>query len=335
MKLQIPIALDLCRIFAPNRSSGVNSQIMNVFFSWSGDRSKAVAAALVEWIPLIVPAVNPLFSPEIEKGDRWLANLTDQLQKTDFGIVCLTADNLREPWILYEAGALSKTAESRVWTFLVGVKHIDIGGPLGAFQHTLATKVDFLRLLTSIISQAEKMGESAPTVGNATRHLDKYWPEIEAALNAASQIEFTGGTVEPLVPNRNSDDMITELLDTVRLMRADLSAKFRPDDSTLHFVTSNRGFFAEKRFAKMIVSVVTEEHETAKQAQTDLYQLLRDLEPPVLVKSVSEGRSKIKGVFDLTVSFVNPITDETRKFLAGAIGDKFGHLIYDFSFGVA
>ena len=55
-----------------------------------------------------------LSSADIDKGDRWGAALAHQLDEATFGIICLTRENLGRPWILIEAGAMSKTLTNRV-----------------------------------------------------------------------------------------------------------------------------------------------------------------------------------------------------------------------------
>jgi len=45
----------------------------NVFISWSGERSGLVAAALHDWLPMVVQTADPWMSSEgIEKGTRGL-----------------------------------------------------------------------------------------------------------------------------------------------------------------------------------------------------------------------------------------------------------------------
>ena len=87
---------------------------------------------------IIVPSVEPFISKRnIEKGTVGLEELSDILEKTNFGIICLTKECLHEDWILFEAGALSEfQKESRVWTFLLDLKSENINGPLAKFQHT-------------------------------------------------------------------------------------------------------------------------------------------------------------------------------------------------------
>lgn len=85
---------------------------MKVFISWSGDLSHAMAQALADWMPNVIQAVKPFLSSEaIQKGARWFEQIGGQLEETHFGVLCLTRSNLNAPWILFEAGALSKQLE--------------------------------------------------------------------------------------------------------------------------------------------------------------------------------------------------------------------------------
>ena len=45
---------------------------------------------------------------DLEKGVRWAGEIAHQLEKADMRIVSLTSENLREPWILFEASAIAK-----------------------------------------------------------------------------------------------------------------------------------------------------------------------------------------------------------------------------------
>lgn len=78
---------------------------MKVFLSWSGDRSRVVADVLRNWLPSVLQAVRPYFSPEdIEKGSKWSLEISRELDASDYGILCVTTENVASPWMLFEAG---------------------------------------------------------------------------------------------------------------------------------------------------------------------------------------------------------------------------------------
>ena len=118
---------------------------MRVFLCWSGNRSKKIAEVLNDWLPLVINAVEPWMSPNIEKGVRWGLEIAEKLEESKVGIICLTKENLNENWILFEAGALSKTKDDHTCKFLLDLKHTDIEYPLRQFQVTKFEKEDFCR----------------------------------------------------------------------------------------------------------------------------------------------------------------------------------------------
>src|SRR5437879_5490786 len=133
---------------------------MDIFISWSGPRSRAVAETLREYLPMIVNAFSPwLSSADIDKGARWSSDLAAALATATAGIICLTPNNLAAPYVLFEAGALSKTVEKPfVCTLLIGMEPSDVSGPLAQFQATKPTKEDLLQLLKSL---NKALGQSA------------------------------------------------------------------------------------------------------------------------------------------------------------------------------
>lgn len=54
---------------------------MDIFISWSGERSKALAEALRSWLPKVIQNLNPWISvSDIEKGARWLIDISEKLE---------------------------------------------------------------------------------------------------------------------------------------------------------------------------------------------------------------------------------------------------------------
>src|SRR5262245_41263467 len=96
---------------------------MQVFLSWSGARSRKLAQCLHFWLKPIVQAANLWMSDrDIEAGQRWGSEIADRLQQTDFGIICVTPENLGAAWLLFESGALAKAVDTaRVVPVLLGM----------------------------------------------------------------------------------------------------------------------------------------------------------------------------------------------------------------------
>jgi hypothetical protein len=70
-------------------------------------------------------------------GAHWPINLQQELHDARFGMICVTPENVAEPWILFEAGALSRAidqADVRVCPYLLGLETTDLKPPLGHFS---------------------------------------------------------------------------------------------------------------------------------------------------------------------------------------------------------
>jgi hypothetical protein len=154
---------------------------MRIFISWSGEKSRTVAEALNDWLPCIYQTCQPwLSSSSIQPGGRWAIELAEMLEKTELGVLCLTKENLNSPWILFEAGALSKSvAGGRVVPFLIDLQPTDLKGPLAQFQAVAATKEGTKSLLRMIADvnpnnfQSDKMIETV---------FERWWPQLDHAF---------------------------------------------------------------------------------------------------------------------------------------------------------
>src|SRR5688500_18487578 len=115
---------------------------MRIFISWSGERSRRLAAILHGWLPAVIQAARPYFTPDdIEKGARWSTEIAKVLEEALSGIICLTAQNLEAPWLMFEAGALAKSLDkSRVVPLVFGAELSDLRGPLPQFQAAVFRK---------------------------------------------------------------------------------------------------------------------------------------------------------------------------------------------------
>lgn len=124
---------------------------MKLFISWSGEKSRIVAKALKELLSISMQSLDVFFSDtDIEKGEQWNKRLNDELASTHFGIVCLTKENLNSKWINFEAGALSKQVDSRLFILNIDVESSDVGSPLNFYQATRLNREDIYIMLSSI-----------------------------------------------------------------------------------------------------------------------------------------------------------------------------------------
>jgi hypothetical protein len=182
---------------------------LKIFISWSGERSEIVAAALNEWLPMVIQNVEPQFSRENEKGTFWQTGIRKALA-TDFGIVCLTPENLSTPWVHFEAGSLAKHEDGRVWTLLLcGLEYGSVTPPLSLLHHTLPDEGDVFKMLESI----NKACGSASLKPDVLRKVfNKNWPDLKTAVDKAAGMKPSGATPA----KRNPSDMIEEILLTTR-----------------------------------------------------------------------------------------------------------------------
>jgi hypothetical protein len=182
---------------------------MKIFISWSGTRSQNIAKALRDWLPDLFNGIETFVSSEdIRRGKRWPIEVSKELESSNFGIVCLTNDNLQEPWILFESGALSKSLkDSMLFTLLVGgLKPSDVDGPLSHFQHTLFEKENFFGLVKTI---DEAQGALKREEARLRKNFERSWPELEENINKALK------SATPPRKGRTVEQMLEEILGVV------------------------------------------------------------------------------------------------------------------------
>ena len=201
---------------------------MKVFISWSGEFSQKIAALVKDWLEKCIQSIEAFVSKEdIEKGENWSARINDELANTNYGIVCLTKDNISAPWINFEAGALSKLVDSRVSTIAVDVSYSEIKGPLSSFQNTTLEKAEMQKLLRSINETISKNGGKALSEDRLTESVEAFWPSLQHGLD---QI-FEQHKKEPVKKTTNKvsvqQENIDELLQLARNQNAILSDPMR------------------------------------------------------------------------------------------------------------
>ena len=186
---------------------------MNVFISWSGNNSKKLAEVLRKWLPAVLQHVKPYFTPsDVEKGTRWNTDIGKELETSEVGILCLTRDSLHGDWLLFEAGALSKSLDkAHVCPILFGITNTDLAGPLKQFQTTEFEKND-IKKLVSVINT--KLGDNKLDTEVLDSVFEKWWPDLEVAVSEILN-EQEGGDPEPV---RRDRELLEEVLELTRSM---------------------------------------------------------------------------------------------------------------------
>lgn len=188
---------------------------MKIFISWSGDRSKALAQGLHDWLPLVLHYAEPWLSEaDIEAGERWGQAVAKELEACNYGIIALTRENLNSAWVLFEAGALAKSMQtSRVTPLLLDLEFRDLTGPLTQFQ---AKKVDQGGLNDIIESINKNSSQAVPEV-RAKQLFEALWPEFEKKVSAIPK------PAAPAKHARPQPEVLEELVSSVR----SLESRFR------------------------------------------------------------------------------------------------------------
>jgi TIR domain len=183
--------------------------MINVFLSWSGESSKSAAQVLRGWLPTVIQSVHPYMSAEdIDKGERWSIDIARQLEETNFGIICMTPENISAPWVLFEAGALSKSMErSRVSPLLFSLNPSDFSkSPLLQFQLTTFNKDEVFKLLQSINNASSERDRLRKDVLKIT--FERSWVDLSEQIG---KIDFN--RVISIPPTTTSSDKMAEILE--------------------------------------------------------------------------------------------------------------------------
>lgn len=187
---------------------------MDVFISWSGEKSKQVAELLDEWLRCVIQSIKPWISTEdMAPGSIWFPEIANQLNSSTMGIVCLTKENKDRPWILFETGALAMglSSANKVFTFLIDLEPEDIGDPLAQFNHTFPKEKKSMKKLIHTINNSNSDNKLDDKI--LDKIFEKYWPDFEKPFNSINKdFPISEGN------ERTQDDKLTELLYRTRNM---------------------------------------------------------------------------------------------------------------------
>lgn len=196
---------------------------MKVFISWSGGRSRAIGDVLRRWLPSVLQAVRPYFSPDdVAKGSRWSSEIAKELDASRIGLLVITPENQEAPWLLFEAGALAKNLDrSKVCPLLFGkMEPTDVKGPLVQFQAAQFSKDEMKRVMKMVNSE---LGDTALSPDVLESVFEMWWPRLEEQVTNELEAEGEVDSEE----RRSERDLIEEVLALTRRLASDRER--RPD----------------------------------------------------------------------------------------------------------
>jgi hypothetical protein len=169
-----------------------------------------IAFALRDWLPLVIQACKGqtyMSDRDNEAGILWGETLSLELEASNFGIVCLTPENLQAPWILFEAGALSKAVgKARVVPLLYKLHPADVGLPLSRFQMKRLDEqgiFDLIKSMNSVVEEQHKLDD-----GDLMILFHGMFRELQARLS-----ELPSGDSPP---HRTERQLLEEILELTR-----------------------------------------------------------------------------------------------------------------------
>lgn len=279
---------------------------MKIFISWSGETSRGIGEAFRIWLPDVLQFVQPYFTPsDIEKGQRWSAEIAANLEASKFGLMCITAENLLSPWLMFEAGAISKSAaSSRVCPLLFGVETSQLTGPLLQFQATPFSKDEVFKFLSNI----NELHDYPLPEANLTRAFNRCWPELEEKINSI----ISKPKSQKQTPHRSQGDMIEEILNHVRSL-----ANKPEDDMVNHWLVQFQHAldYGEKYLKIAKIKDNDERYESAKLLQVYLKLTLNLIGPKIIkANAYSSYAAKAQKLAKDLEKFIAELDDEDIPF---------------------
>lgn len=118
-------------------------------------------------------------SSDVKAGAAWREEIVSHLQDAVIGIICVSKTNKNAPWLLFEAGALSRTARN-IYLYAIDLDFPEIAsGPLSHFKMLSADEKGTSELMQSINGL---LGERALPEAKLRQRFAESWPAVLHAL---------------------------------------------------------------------------------------------------------------------------------------------------------
>ncbi len=203
---------------------------MRVFFIWSGQNSGKAAHALRELMRATVQGPEYFISDEIEPGTLWRMALAGALNEADFGIILFTPDNIDNPWIHFEAGAIAKTVSTaQVIPLLIGLDASEISGPLSSFQSVRCDEDGVRKIVYALASKNTSHEDVVSEI------FDWKWPRAKTIFSEL-ETEYESPIKKGVQPLSKEEQLLGELRSGDGMYFASNDEAWRQAEKHLHHI---------------------------------------------------------------------------------------------------
>ena len=187
-----------------------------IFLSWSKSLSLNLAKRTADLLVDVfeTDSIFWISTEGIDQGADISRSIEDGLQKCNGAILFLTIDNINNPWINYEAGAIAcKSGNSRIWPFAFNLRMSEFSySPIASKQAMGLNKEDVVRLLQSIYEFEQKNIDipKDKVDQNIALHLEKYLQDCEKIISSYTvhNLSSTLEDVKPLICRQLSTECV-------------------------------------------------------------------------------------------------------------------------------
>lgn len=146
----------------------------DIFISWSGERSKKIAACFHKWLNKTLNIKSWFSDKNIIIGQLWEPEIQNALKAGKIGVFFITKDNVFSPWINFEAGAISKgDAKHNVCIVRIDQDEIPKESPLFHYQNCMFDKEGIYNLINNVLRNKDNLPEKSFKL-----IFDKYWGNL-------------------------------------------------------------------------------------------------------------------------------------------------------------
>ncbi len=212
---------------------------------------------------------------DISAGSRWLSNVSSELSEAQLGIICVTPENQNNPWLLFEAGALSKVIDqAHVCPFLIDLTPGQLAGPLSQFQ---ANQVSFEGTSKIVFALNRLLGPAQIPDADLEEIFAVWWPKLEEKVKNAP-------TVGETTPKRTNDDILEEIISNTReqIRRENLRTALQRDETTKldqMIETMQHYMLTFQKLSTIIDTIIA---KTAMKTPEDIANIMQAMKPPSL-----------------------------------------------------